>query len=162
MSIGNFHYENRCVYVTNEDFEFDNVPNIRCHSNIVETNKDFNFFDIVINSGYYEGACIDYESNGHDITEAIGDIAYYSNVKELFNEITDNFDISIYKLRKLCGNIGDMDLDDYFNMVVEKVTEYLKDKEEIEVNKGIDNIKREYGYRELRTIAVFSNGENNV
>lgn len=52
-----------------------------------------------------------------------------------------------------------MNLEDYLDMALEKATEYLKDKEEIEVNKIIDNTKREYGYQELRKIATLSNGE---
>lgn len=67
MGTSNFAYENRCVVVTDEDFEFDNIPERgECISNYYFRNNFptytltgysdlFKFHDIVISAGYYEG-----------------------------------------------------------------------------------------------------------
>ena len=66
MGTSNFAYKNRCIVVTNDDFEFGNVPETEYipqgYRNYSQSRipTDFNFFNVVLTSGYYEHACIDY------------------------------------------------------------------------------------------------------
>ena len=62
-------------------------------------------------------------------------------------------------MQAICGNVGDMDIDDYVEKATEKVGEYLAKKEEKEVNEYIDKLKEGYGYEEVCRFATFSNGE---
>ena len=88
-----------------------------------------------------------------------GYIGYPSTKKELFNECKEAFGLSRWKMQAICGNVGDMDIDDYVEKATEKVGEYLAEKEEKEVNEYIDKLKEEYGYEEVCRVATFSNGE---
>lgn len=85
MATGNFCYENRCVVVTDDDYEMDNLPemgervdNSRNYPSYLI--KEFEFWDVVISAGYYEGACIDYiehhEHSPYDVVQ--GYIGYPS------------------------------------------------------------------------------------
>lgn len=166
MATGNFYYQNRCVVVTNDDYEMDNLPEMgECVDNsrnypsyLIE---EFEFWEVVLTAGYYEGACIDYiehhERSPYDVVQ--GYIGYPSTKKELFKECKEAFGLSRRKMQAICGNVGDMDIDDYVEKATEKVGEYLAEKEEKEVNEYIDNLKKEYGYEEVCRVATLSNGE---
>ena len=166
MATGNFCYENRCVVVTNDDYEMDNLPEMGvCVDNsrnypsyLIE---EFEFWDVVLTAGYYEGACIDYiehhNRSPYDVVQ--GYIGYPSTKKELFKECKEAFGLSRRKMQALCGNVGDMDIDDYVEKATEKVGEYLAEKEEAKVNKFIDGLKQLHGYEEVGRFATFSNGE---
>lgn len=166
MSAANFCYENRCVVVTNDDFEMDNIPE---REKCIDNNssypswliKEFDFWEVVLTSAYYEGACIDYiEHHKHSPYDVVqGYIGYPSTKKELFKECKKAFGLSRLKMQAICGNVGDMDIDDYVEKATEKVGEYLAEKEEKEVNEYIDKLKEEYGYEEVCRVATFSNGE---
>ena len=166
MATGNFCFENRCVVVTNDDYEMDNTQKLfEC----VDNNrnypswliKEFEYWEVVLTSGYYEGACIDYikhhKRSPYDVVQ--GYIGYPSTKKELFKECKEAFGLSRRKMQAICGNVGDMDIDDYVEKASEKVGEYLAKKEEKEVNEYIDKLKEEYGYEEVCRVATFSNGE---
>lgn len=166
MATGNFCYENRCVVVSELDFEINNVPErIEC----VDYNnsfpswliEEFEYWEVVITSGYYEGACIDYKEHhsrsAYDVVQ--GYIGYPCSKKELFKSCKEEFGLSKRKMQAICGNVGDMDIDDYVEKATEKVGEYLAEKEEKEVNEYIDKLKEEYGYEEVCRVATFSNGE---
>ena len=73
MATGNFAYENRCIVVTDNDYEDGNIPPLgdwekntsRSYpSRLLAVSDDFKFWNIVITTGYYSGACIDYKENG--------------------------------------------------------------------------------------------------
>lgn len=166
MATGNFCYENRCVVVSELDFEINNVPErIEC----VDYNnsfpswliEEFEYWEVVITSGYYEGACIDYKEHhsrsAYDVVQ--GYIGYPSTKKELFDECKRAFSLSKRKMQAICGNVGDMDIDDYVEKATEKVGEYLAEKEEKEVNEYIDKLKNTYGYDEVYCVCHASNGE---
>ena len=166
MATGNFCYKNRCVVVTNDDYDMDNVPDIgecvdRSRDFPSSLIKEFEYWNVVITSGYYEGACIDYiEPCSHSPYDVVqGYIGYPSTKKELFNECKRAFGLSKRKMQAICGNVGDKDIDDYVEKATEKVGEYLAKKEEKEVNEYIDKLKEEYGYKEVCRVATFSNGE---
>lgn len=132
MATGNFCYENRCVIVTDDDYEIDNLPemgervdNSRNYPSYLI--KEFEFWDVVISAGYYEGACIDYiehhEHSPYDVVQ--GYIGYPSTKKELFNECKRAFGLSKRKMQAICGNVGDKNIDNYVEKATEKVGEYL-------------------------------------
>lgn len=166
MATGNFCYENRCVVVTDGDYEMGNLPEMgECVDNsrnypsyLIE---EFEFWDVVLTAGYYEGACIDYiehhKRSPYDTVQ--GYIGYPSTKKELFKECKEAFGLSKRKMQAICGNVGDKDINDYVEKATEKVGEYLAKKEEKEVNEYIDKLKEGYGYEEVCRFATFSNGE---
>lgn len=166
MATGNFCYENRCVVVTNDDYDMGNVPVMgECVDNsrnypsyLIE---EFGFWEVILTVGYYEGACIDYiehhKYSPYDVVQS--NIGYPCSKSELFDECKRAFGLSRRKMQAICGNVGDMDIDDYVEKATEKVGEYLAEKEEVKVNKFIDGLKQLHGYEEVRCVATFSNGE---
>ena len=166
MATSNFCYQNRCVIVTDDDYEFENIP--ECEDNEClpynssfpsKLIKRFEFWDVVLTSGYYQDACIDYVERD-DIWDVItGYIGYPCSKKELFAELKDAFGISKRMAQKICGNVGTLDIDDYVEQAKDKIKDYLAEREEHEVNAYIDKLKEEYGYRECTCIGRASNGE---
>lgn len=166
MATGNFCYENRCVVVTDDDYEIGNLPEMgECVDNsrnypsyLIE---EFEFWEVILTAGYYEGACIDYiEHHKHSPYDIVqGYIGYPWSKKSLFAECKEAFGLSRRKMQAICGNVGDMDIDDYVEKATEKVGEYLAEKEEAKVNKFIDGLKQLHGYEEVCRVATFSNGE---
>ena len=165
MSTSNFFYKNRCVAISNDDFENGNIPECECDyfgRNKMLLQKVL-MFDITINIGYYEGGCIDYAiSDNYEsiITEFYGYYYTPSTKKELINDIagycSDYIKVSKRSLQKLLKGLS-MSKD--FEAITDKIEEYILPKIECKVNQIIDNIKREYGYTELKRLATFSNGE---
>lgn len=167
MATPNFAYEHRCIVVTNDDFEMDNLPpmgkwlnnDFNYPSRILAISDDFDFWDIVMTSGYYEAACIDYIESEHDVEDFLGSTCYFDTKEEFFKECKNEFGLSDYRMRKICGNIGKMPLEDYLEQSYEKLTNYLREQEEIKVNDCLDRIKQTYGYEEYKTECIMSNGE---
>ena len=64
MATGNFDYKNRCVVITDEDFENGNIPATNGYAKdyrrstrlIVDIDENLRYYDIVITYGYYEHA----------------------------------------------------------------------------------------------------------
>lgn len=170
MSTSNFAYENRCIVVTDDDFEFGNVPETECipqgftsyPQSLIPT--DFRFWDVVLTSGYYEAACIDYERKDLDWECELG-FSYGccpTSKREFYAEIQREFGISMYRLRKLCDGIKRENFEyewKFTDALCEAVGEWLAGQEEAEVNKYLDELMEEYGYQEYVCVACFSNGE---
>ena len=141
MATGNFAYENRCIVVTDEDYAEGNLPPMgewegdsrNYPSRLLAVSDDFQFWNVVITSGYYSGACIDYKENDATIEDWLGATFYYATQKAFFNECHTEFGISYYRLKKVCGKVGDMDIDTYMENAYEKLTDYLREKEENKV-----------------------------
>lgn len=168
MSTCNFSYENRCIVVTNDDYEMDNLPpmgkwlngNFSYPSRKLAVSDDFDFFDVVITSGYYQDACIDYMCNDRTAESFLGSAAYYNTKQQLFDECKNEFGLTEYQLRKICGRVKDFtDYDAWIESAYENITEYLANKEERKVNEYLDGLKKLYGYEEVKRVCVFSNGE---
>lgn len=165
MGTSNFYYENRCVVVTDEDYEMGNVPELGEWRQIgregfhVLKESDFDFWDVVIESGYYSGACIDYRRNERDLEYWLGWASSYSTKKAFYKEVQEWFKISRYRLDKICGPVGD-DFDAWLERSYEVLTEYFADQEREAVNDMIDHLKTDYGYEEIAYIATASNGES--
>lgn len=165
MATSNFFYKNRCVAISDDDFETGNVP--ECESNYFGRDKMLLqrvlMFNITINIGYYEGGCIDYsirDDYENILTDFYG--CYYtpSTKKELINDIayycSDYIKVSKRELTKVLRALS-MSKD--FSKISDRLEALILPKIEDKVNDIIDNIKREYGYIELKRISTFSNGE---
>ena len=168
MATGNFLYDNRCIVVTDEDYEMGNIPPLgerldggfsSYSSRYLAVSDDFDFWDIMITSGYYESACIDYVESDRDVEYWLGSPYNYETKSDFFYECKKEFHLTEYRLRKVCGNIGNMNIEDYLEQAYERLTEYLRRKEESKVNAYLDGVKKNYGYEEYKIYARFSNGE---
>ena len=170
MGAANFAYENRCIVVTNDDWEFGNVPPLKkeCYdynrnypSTELKVSDDFSFWDIVLTSGYYEHGCIDYVRNCYSVEDEFGWSGNYETLKEFYDAVRKEYpQLTEYRLRKLCGKVSDFKNLDYFidNAYVE-ISDYLARIEEIKVNQYLDGVKQNYGYEDICCVGRFSNGE---
>lgn len=170
MSTPNFAFEHRCIVVTDEDFELGNVPETEYipqgytsyPQSIIPTG--FTFFNVVLTSGYYEAACIDYEAKDDDWESFLG-YCYGgcpTTKSEFFADMKDMHGISEHRLRKLCDGIKREDFEygyQFADALCEAVGEWLMEQEEVKVNKYLDKLMEEYGYQEYERTARFSNGE---
>ena len=168
MSTCNFAYENRCIVVTNDDYVMDNLPpmgkwlngNRSYPSRKLSVSDDFNFFDVVITSGYFQDACIDYIRNERTAEYFLGDAMHSPTKRELFNVCKEEFGLSEYRLRKICGKVKNFpNYDIWIESAYENITDYLADNEKRKVDEYLDGVKKLYGYEEVRCAGVFSNGE---
>lgn len=205
---GNFYYENVCLYVSDEDYETGNVPEIEDHSigygrnfpqyPLVDYNNNLRFYSIVLTPGYYEGACIDYVEI--DDNEVYDDILYdaehnidgyaFEDGKWTFQDVFMRHqgeepkevseeeviadirnwvfkDYSVVTDEDIKQAIERYKKDDYYALssflvdssIIDKIEKDLAKKELEVVKERIEQIKKDYGYRELQTVARFSNGE---
>lgn len=201
---GNFSYENRCVYVSDEDFEIGNVPETestdigsRSYPSyaLADYNDDLKCHRIVLTGGYYEGACIDFvEIDNYDLLDDYQYVCESECDQIWYNDETDMWvlnggygkedkDITIDEAIKFVQErlvdypmitaddikqaLEEEKADGYYRISVflqsgelqGKITDYYAQSEVDKCNQIIDQIKKDYGYRELGTTARFSNGE---
>ena len=169
MATGNFDYENRCIVITDEDFENGNIPatssSVKTYRRstrlIVDIDEDLRYYDIVITCGYYEHACLDFveKSEPNDCLSLYG---YYDfkNAHELHRCMSEDFGISVSTAWRICGKSSKVkNFYDYVETAFEKMDEYLRSREERVCNKIIDRIKKKFGYEEYVRFATASNGE---
>jgi hypothetical protein len=197
MGTSNFCYENRCVVTSNDDYEFNNLPQLgdwvnnsrnfpskevlinelSCCKDYIKSIKPIRLHRIVMTSGYYEHACIDfvcndsvYNSEYVFVTDCLGSLGYYNfqDMKEIQSEIVETFQITneefetIYN--KVMSNMGitendEDDFDVFFDVLMNEINDKIIDNERIHCNKIIDLIKEGYGYEEYGCVCVASNGE---
>lgn len=165
MGTSNFFYKNRCVAISDDDYNNGNVP--ECESKYFGRDKmllqKVLMYNITINVGYYTGGCIDYAINdNYDniINEYYGYYYTPSTKKELINDIayycSEYIKVSKRELTKVLRGLR---IDKDFEKISDRLEALILPKIEDKVNDIIDNIKREYGYIELKRISTFSNGE---
>lgn len=172
MGTANFHYKNRCVHVTDNDYECGNYPelgdyrrdSLRSFPSHKLSGYDFIFWDIVLTSGYYSDACIDYVEK--DYARSIDDRFSswrYDTVTEFCNDLFAEFPdlMSRSKIHRIFSGLrkSGRSIQSFLD---NKYDEFVKIAESIErdrVNAAIDKIKEDYGYDELAVSARFSNGE---
>lgn len=165
MGTSNFFYKNRCVAISDADFEDGNLP--KCENDFFGSNKmllqKVLMYNITINIGYYSGGCIDYQINDsyeNIITDFYGYYYTPSTKKEIINDICfyckDTTSISKRSLQRLLKGLS---LSKDFEAIIDKIENFILPKIESKVNQIINDIKREYGYIELTRISTFSNGE---
>lgn len=192
MGAKNFMYKNRCVVVTNEDYECGNYPKLGdwvnnnrsypsreiIHSEAFSTKeyaksiKPIQLHNIVMTSGYYEHACIDFIRNEEkSAIDCIGWSCYYdfNSIEEIIEPITNDYNITAEEIKTLIqkrmdvmGITAETDEDtfqSFYEYLMDDIDEKIVENEEIHCNKIIDLIKKEYGYEEYGCVAVASNGE---
>ena len=166
MATSNFFYKNRCVAISDEDFENGNLP--ECECDYFGRNKMLLqrvlMFNITINIGYYEGGCIDYEINDNYDNILTDFYGYYytpSTKKEIINDIAGYCSEYIKVTKKeLTKELKGLTIAKDFEQINDNLEALILPKIESKVNEIIDKIKKEYGYPELTRVATFSNGES--
>ena len=169
MATSNFDYENRCVVITDEDFENGNIPATNGYAItyrrsarwFVDIDEDLRYYDIVVTCGYYAHACLDFveKSNPNDCL-SIYEYYDFKNAHELHKCMSEDFGISVSTARRICGkSSGYENFWDYVDSAFEKMDDYLRSREERVCNKIIDRIKKKFGYEEYVRFATASNGE---
>lgn len=124
MGTSNFLYKNRCVVVTNEDYECGNYPklgdwvnnNRNYPSTEIIHNEDFStkeytksikpiqLHNIVMTNGYYEHACIDFIRNeDKSAIDCTGWSCYYdfNSIGEIIEPITNDYNITAEEIKTL-------------------------------------------------------------
>lgn len=172
MSTSNFCYDNRCVVVTNDDYECGNYPelgdyrheSLRSYPSHKLNGFDFTFWELVYTSGYYEHACIDYvpKPDSRSIYDFFSP-SRYSSVKEFCDDLVCTFAgiVSKTKIRTLFSGLrhSGQEIYDFLVAKFEVFVEYAADVERPKVDAAIDKIKTDYGYEEYGVCARFSNSE---
>ncbi len=171
MGTANFHYQNRCVAVTDDDYECGNLPemgdylrhSLRSYPSRKLAGYDFNFWDVVITAGYYSCGCIDYveKEQGRDIYDCFRPYNYDSVADfccDLHREFPDL--VSKSRIRKIFSGIKKTEWS--VDRFISKRYDFVAAAEKVErlrVEAAIDKIKEDYGYDEYAVAARFSNGE---
>ena len=168
MGTRNFAYDNRCIVVTDEDYEIGNVPKLGESDydrnypsrNIAEDDMpEFNFWTPVITIGYYADACIDYVRTERNAEYWLGRDIYYNTKNDVIEECIKVFKLSRYRLNKILPKLyKDREFGDWYWDAIEALTEYLAEIEEKKVNEYLDELKAKYGYEEVGLVATMSNG----
>lgn len=170
MGTRNFKYKNRCIVLTDDDYEFGNHPKMGDH---VGNNRDypsreieeddmpeFHFWKPVITFGYYGDACIDYIRTECDAEYWLGNEAYYDTKKDVIDECVNMFGLSRYRLNKILPKVyKTLPFYEWYGDAINALTEYLADLEEKKVNEYLDKLKERYGCEEIVLVATASNGE---
>ena len=170
MSTGNFCFANRCIVVTNDDLENGNMPShekyltesLRSYPSYLldDFDRDFKYWRIVITSGYYEAACIDYIENDYSLRDDYA-TDNYESVKELLDDLVRFEGLSRPYLNKVFKGLRSYggELWRFLDEGLEQVDGKLREIERSKVNEALDKLKEEYGYEEYRVSTMFSNGE---
>lgn len=173
MSAPNFSFSRRCVLLPDENIENYNCPvigdafnNDRSYpSYYLKDYDDFSTIAIVATSGYYRDACIDILDDDTLVPE-LSCADYHLSLltrDELYDELYYYFNGNISKrmmLRHLKGlNRNDVDYQSKLAYAIDEMFEEVRDRELVKANKVVDEIMKEYGLKELRCVAQFSNGE---
>lgn len=174
MSTPNFYFQRRCVLVTNDDYDEGNYPELGKYfdhnrsypSNRIEEYEDkFSTIAIVMTSGYYSDACIDIVDDDSLVSELCCLDYQFAKLTrdELFDELYYYFNGNISKrmmLRHLKGLKRNEDgYQSKLANAVDAIFEEVRANEIRKANKVLDELKKEYGYKELICVGVFSNGE---
>lgn len=124
MGANNFSYTNRCVVVSDDDYEFGNIPNLGDYANnsrnypskeilhsedfstkeYAKSIKPIQLHKIVLTSGYYEHGCIDFVRNDENSAiDYVGWSCYYdfNSIEEIIEPITSNFNITAEEIKTL-------------------------------------------------------------
>lgn len=163
MATCNFGYNNRCVIVTDNDFEFGNIPSIGSHTHlgyrddyrVLDDFDNFNFWVPVLGFGYYEDGYIDYIEK--DFEDDWRYIDYVESKNKLAQMLYEDFGASLNRSEKTFRK--HMENTNTIEEAFDKCFKWMREVEEKQVNKVIDGIAQSYGYQECRRVATFSNGE---
>lgn len=192
MGTRNFSYINRCVVVTDDDYNFGNIPTLGEYANnsrnypsrlveydvidevysFLQTIKPIKFHNIVLTSGYYEDACIDFvrdeDKSAMDYTG--WSCSYnYNDINKIIDDVSNRYNISVQEvenilqkrmeLMNITAETDDDDFQTFYENLIDDIDEKIIENEVTHCNKIIDIIKNLYEYDEYNCIAVASNGE---
>lgn len=173
MGAANFCFDNRCVVVTDEDYEDGNYPKLgdwlpgsrRSYDSRKLDGYSFRFWEVVLTSAYYSGGCIDYvekENDGRSINDCFRP-HIYENVAEFCRDLHQEFSdlISKSRIRKIFSGIKKTgwSVDRFIEERYDDFVQVIEEIERPKVNAAIDKIKEDYGYDEYAVSVRFSNGE---
>jgi hypothetical protein len=126
---------------------------------------DFSTVAIVLTTGYYSDACIDIVDDNSLVSELSCSDYHFATLTrdELYDELYYYFKGNISKrmmLRHLKGlNRWDYDYPSKLSYAVDAMFEEVRDRELKKADKVVDQIMKDYGFRELVKTVQFSNGE---
>lgn len=164
----NFYIDNRCLVVTDKDFEDGNVPELKFEQDyalITEDEAKFKLWDVIYRTGYYHDGHIDYVRNCYEYwLKYLVDELGYDEYDNLFNdeekfkeELFKNYDITESEYNKVKDTLDFSNYDES-TLLAERLDEYLAEKEKSEVDKYLDKLKEEYGYEEIYQEGTLSDG----
>ena len=174
MSTPNFSFQRRCVLVTDDDYEMGNYPEIGTYfdhnrsypsSRLADYEDKFSTLAIVMTSGYYSDACIDILDDDNLVSELSCSDYHFSHLTrdELYDELYYYFKGNISKRMMLRHLKGLKRNEDGYQCKLAKAVDAMfdevRDAEERKANKVLDELKKEYGFKELTCVGIFSNGE---
>lgn len=155
--------ENRCVLVSTNDLNSNNVPDlgelskvskVNCPSyNLKEYEGKFLSLDVVYTSVYANKGIIDYTSKP---AKELDDVVYYlllsirdpKQIKQLADNLCKNYPLSRLDKQELIPLLDAIAKGDDRNAVV-ALGKYVSDTEQKVANEIVDKIKKQYGYKEL-------------
>lgn len=172
MGTSNFCFDNRCVVVTDDDFQCGNYPqldeyrheSLRSFPSHKLAGYDFTFWDIVFTSGYYSHACIDYveKPDSRSVYDYFNTVSY-SSVREFCEDVHREFRniVSRTRIRRIFSGFrrSGKELYDFLEDKFDEFVGYAATIERKKVDAAIDKIKADYGYEEYSVCARFNNGE---
>lgn len=192
MGAINFLYKNRCVVVSDDDYNFGNIPTLGEYANnscnypsrlikyneisevnsFLQTIKPIQLHNIVLTSGYYEDACIDFVRNvNNSAIDCIGWICNYdyNTINEIIDYITNDYNITaediktlIQKRMELMNITTETDEDEFqsfYEYLMDDIDEKIIENEVAHCNHIIDIIKKIYEYKEIYSKPSFCMGE---
>lgn len=155
--------ENRCVLVSTNDLNSNNVPDlgelskvskVNCPSyNLKEYEGKFISLDVVYTSVYANKGIIDYTSKP---SKELDDVVYYllldirtpKQIKQLADNLCKNYPLSRLDKQELIPLLDAIAKGDDRNAVV-ALNKYVSDAEQKVANEIVDKVKKQYGYKEL-------------
>ena len=172
MSAPNFSYSRRCVLVPDDRYDVGDYPSLgECFDNnrsypsyfLRDYEDMFSTLAIVLTCGYYADACLDIVDRDDKANELQGYIYHYANLnrEELLGDVcyflgcSRNFANRFFK----GCHYGQEDYAYRLEKAFDNLVDEWRRHELIKANKVLDEIKKEYGFKELTRTALFSNGE---
>jgi predicted transcriptional regulator len=192
MGAINFSYVNRCVVITDDDYNFGNIPTLGDYANnsrnypskfveydeikdvkeFLKTIKPIQLHNIVLTSGYYEDACIDFvrdtEKSAMDCTGWSCNYNY-DTINEIIGYIANDYNITAEDIKTLIQKRMDAmyitaetdedEFQSFYEYLMDDIDEKIIQNEMAHCNHIIDIIKKIYGYKEIYSKPSFCMGE---
>lgn len=182
MGTCNFNIKNRCVVISDEQWEFGDTPsfdkdNDKYNYDSYKNDRDFigivddkeytnNLIstDLVAFNGYYEASSIDFRQNENlrDDLEYFYTSCNFDSLKEYiyrFDNQGFHYFACRYLRKAVKETVGIKDLDKRIQKINDLIEERCLKRDIKEANKMLDLIKKDYGYSEYEVSARFSSGE---
>ena len=151
MATGNFTISNRCIVVTDEQYEFCDYPNQTDY-------PTFRHWQVVHRSGYYADSSIDF------IPKEVYVDVDFDTVSEAVTALSYDLECSKYAIQKHLKGWAEVKKSGiafwkFLDSKVDDILVEIANKEKQKVNEYLDTVKEKYGLTEVVVSARFSNGE---